>query len=80
MSQNRSNTSLDAIVRMCGELPDWKIAAIERSGASLRDLEVALAWASDESDVMGEARLPLTGKALAVYEILMADEDEEEFD
>ena len=69
------STSFNSITKMCGQLPDWKILAIEKSGASLRDLEVALAWAADESDVMGEARLPLTGTALAVYEILTAGED-----
>lgn len=75
MSTFGANTSIDTITRMCGRLPDWKILAIEKSGASLRDLEVALAWAADESDVMGDARLPLTGTSLAVYEILMAGEE-----
>lgn len=72
--------SFDAITRACGRLPDWKIFEIEKSGASLRDLELALAWAADESDVMGEARLPLTGNALRVYEILMAGEEPEDRD
>lgn len=66
----------DAITRCCGELPAWQIAAIERTGGSYADLEVALAWASGESDVMGEERQPLTGDALRIYEILTADQDE----
>lgn len=78
MSICNSKTSFESIVTLCGQLPDWKILAIEKSGASLRDLEVALAWAADESDVMGDARLPLTGTALAVYEILMAGEEPED--
>jgi hypothetical protein len=65
-----------AILKMCGELADWKIAAIERSRGSLEELEVALAWAAGESDVMGKERHPLAGSALRLYEILMADEDE----
>jgi hypothetical protein len=64
----------DAIVRGCGPLPDWKIASIERTGGSWEDLEIALAFAAGEDDVMGEARLPLTGKAQSIYEILMAGE------
>ena len=70
-----STTSFAAITQACGELPDWKILEIEKAGASLRDLGIALAWAADESDVMGDARIPLSGKAQKVYEILMADEE-----
>ena len=33
------------IRRLCGGIADWKIAAIEQSGASLGDIEAALAWA-----------------------------------
>ena len=75
MSTTSSRTSYESITRLCGELPDWKIVEIERSGASLKDLEIALAWAADESDVMGEARLPLQGTARRVYEILMTGEE-----
>lgn len=76
MSATTSATSFDAIMRLCGQLPDWKIIEIEKSGATLRDLEVALAWAADESDVMGKARIPLGGTAQRVYEILMTGEQD----
>jgi len=38
------------------------------------DLEVALAYLNNMSDVMGEERLPLSGTAAGVYEIITRDE------
>jgi hypothetical protein len=70
----------DAITRRCGHIPDWKIASIEKTGGTFEDLEIALAWAAGESDVMGEERKPLTGPALRLYQILMADQEEWEED
>jgi len=66
----------DVINRRCGTLHPWQIAAIEKTGGSFADLEIALAWAEGENDVMGEERRPLAGQALRIYEILMADRDE----
>jgi hypothetical protein len=44
------------------------------TGATLEELEEAAAWLAGESDVMGEERLPLTGAAAKVYEIIARDE------
>ena len=63
------------VAHMCGDIPDWKIAAIEKSSANAQELALALAWTYGESDVSGEARLPLTGLAAQVYEILVGDEE-----
>lgn len=68
--------TFDAISRSCRDLPDSKIAAIESTGGSFSDLEIALGWATGENDVMGEERLPLAGKALRIYEILISEESE----
>lgn len=76
MTISNPKTSMAAITKICGELPDWKISAIEKSGASLNDLQVALVWAAGEDDVMAESGHKLEGAALTVYEILMADEDD----
>lgn len=64
----------ELIVGITGETSDAKVAAILATRASVEDLEEAVAWASGESDVMGEERLPLSGLASAVYDILTADE------
>ncbi len=61
----------EAILRLCGDLPDWKVVRIEASGASAEDLAVALAFAQgQEAD-----RKPLAGQAAYLYEVLTADED-----
>ncbi len=61
------------IVELVGDIPDAKAMAIIETQGTFQDLEVALAWASGESDVMGEAELPLAGAAAKIYEILTAD-------
>lgn len=63
------------ILEMAGDIEDAKVAAIEASAATREQLEEAVAWASGESDVMGNERLPLSGVAEHLYEILTADED-----
>jgi hypothetical protein len=63
------------VVHMCGDIPDGKVAAIVKSGANAEELELALAWSYGEDDVTGEARLPLTGRAAQLYEILVGDQE-----
>jgi hypothetical protein len=65
----------DDVMHVCGRIPDWKVSRIVASGATPNDLAVAVAWARGESDVMGEERLPLSGRAAVLYEIITADED-----
>ena len=77
MTISNSNASMAAITKICGTLPDWKISAIEKSGASLNDLQIALIWASGDDDIVAESGHKLEGAARTVYEILMADEEEE---
>jgi len=63
------------IQHLCGELPDWKAARILASGATFKDLEVAMTWARGEDDIIGPAKHPLEGHAALLYEIIPADED-----
>lgn len=63
------------ILRVAGDIGDAKVAAIEALGATLEELEKAVAWAVGESDVMGDLRQPLAGRAAVLYDILTADED-----
>jgi len=64
----------DDLVRLVGDLEPARLAAIEALGATIVEVEEAVAYAVGEDDVMGKARLPLIGRAAAVYEILVADE------
>jgi phosphoglycolate phosphatase-like HAD superfamily hydrolase len=63
-----------------GDLDDAKIAAILATEATPEELEEVAAWASGESDVMGELERPLEGVVATVYDILMTGEDLEERD
>jgi phosphoglycolate phosphatase-like HAD superfamily hydrolase len=58
-----------------GDLDDAKIAAILATDATVEELEEAAAWASGESDVMGDLERPLEGVVATVYDILMTDEE-----
>jgi hypothetical protein len=66
------------IHRMFGTIDDHRVLEIIALGPSAADLEVALAYLSDMSDVMGEERQPLAGTAAGVYEIIIRDEALEE--
>jgi hypothetical protein len=65
----------DLVRRRCGDILDWKVDAIVASGATLADLEIALAWLAGADDVMGEARAPLSGAAGRLYDLLAGGED-----
>ena len=60
----------DEIKRLLGDIDDHTIAEIEASGITLSELEEVAAHLADQTDVMGGLRRPLTGAALAVFEIL----------
>ncbi len=71
----KATLTSEDIVRLCGPVPDWKVAKILASNATYDELETAIAWVQGEDDVMGKARVPLTGRAAEIYEIITADED-----
>lgn len=70
--------SYEELVRLVGELEPERIAEIECLQATIAEIEDAVAYAAGEDDVMGEARIPLIGRAAEVYEILVADQELEE--
>lgn len=61
----------------CGDLADWKVAAILATGATARDLAAAAAWVGGQDD-LGQQGAPLEGVAAQVYDILMSDEEYDE--
>ena len=65
--------SVDEVRRLVGDIESIRIDEIVATGATLAEIEVALAWAAGESDVMGEERRPLAGRAAQVYEIIAGD-------
>ena len=71
---NTKTPTRENVVHLLGDVSDHKVVEILKTGATLEDLEEAAAWLAGESDVMGEERLPLTGAAAKVYEIIARDE------
>lgn len=71
--------SYEELVRLVGELEPVRLAEIEQLHATINEIEEAVAFAAGEDDIMGEARVPLIGRAAEVYDIIMSDEaiDEE---
>ena len=66
--------SAQDIRRIAGDIIDAKVVAILETGITADELEQVVAWAAGESDVLGEAELPLSGRVSQVHEILTADE------
>jgi hypothetical protein len=71
--KDRALTRSD-VAQALGDDEDIAIAAIMALRPTYEEFHIALAWALGESDVMGEERKALDGKAGQIYEILAADE------
>jgi hypothetical protein len=72
--------TLHQIREMVGDNEDDKLEAILATGATLAEIEEALAWAAGESDVMGDLERPLVGRVAGVYEIVVTLESADDRD
>lgn len=72
-----SGLTHDQVVALVGDLEDAKVAEILSTGATLRDLEEAIAFAEAETDVMGEMERRLGEPATHIYRILMTRKETE---
>jgi hypothetical protein len=61
-------------LRLFGDLDDHKTRQIDKLNPTLNELEIAAAYLAGMDDIMGKERLPLTGIAAEVYEIVTRDE------
>jgi hypothetical protein len=68
----------DDVATLVGDIDDASIAAILALRPTTEELEEALAWAAGADDVMGELEIPAAGKAAQIYEILTANEEDDE--
>ncbi|MBB4038463.1 hypothetical protein GGR34_000092 [Microvirga flocculans] len=66
------------LVRLVGDMPDEVLVSILETGASVEDIEAALQRIASADDVMGKMGRPLSGPAVAVYDILLAEEAADE--
>ncbi len=61
--------------RLCGDVLDWKVGAIIASGASISDVELAVARLTGADDILRDRPEPLDGAAAVVYDLLMSGDD-----
>jgi len=64
------------IRRLCGDVPDWKVASIAALLPTQQEVELAAAWA-DRDDEACEERA-IEGKSAQVFDILTAGDDVDE--
>ena len=69
----RRPASLGEIRALVGDIEAAKLEAILATGATPAEVEQALAWAADATDVMGDLRRPLSGPVAAVYDVLSSE-------
>ena len=75
ISMHHQPLTADQIHHTVGEVDELVAARIIATGATLAQLEEALAWARGESDVIGDLQRPSDAMVGAVYDILTAEED-----
>lgn len=63
------------IRRICGDIADWKVAAIAALSPRRGEIETAVAWADQLDETRGQT--PLDGAAARIFDILREGEDEE---
>jgi hypothetical protein len=74
---NSRSTQLgyETVRRVCGDIPDWKVAEILAVGGDLVALEEAVAWAAGDDETTPQRHLAPSSAAARFYEILAADEE-----
>ena len=70
-SKTSGHLTHDAVVERVGDLEDAKVAEILATGATIGELDEAIAWAESESDAMGEMEKRLDERTAQIYRILL---------
>ena len=65
--------TLGEIRALVGDIEAAKLEAILATGATPAEVEQALAWAADATDVMGDLQRPLSGAVAVVYDVLSTE-------
>ena len=72
--------TLDDARRLLGDTDEGKIAEILAVQPTIWELEEAAIWHRGDGDVLGKAGRALSGKAARIFEILSADDYDDERD
>jgi hypothetical protein len=75
--QNDTPVKLEDIKELVGEIDEVGAAAIIATGATRAELERAVYYARGYGDIVDRSGHPLVGAAAQIYEILVADEEED---
>ena len=76
--QTRPVAGSDALRRLVGDIEEAKASEILSLEPSEAELEQALVWAAGNGDFRGKEGHPLDGKAARIFDILTADEGDEQ--
>jgi predicted phosphoribosyltransferase len=77
-SSPQSRIDAAQIRSIAGDIDEAKISEILRLKPNAAEIQEAVRWALGDGDILGKRGHVLDGKAAAIYDILTADEDEEE--
>ena len=73
--QDQARIEAEDVRRLCGDVVDWKVGAIIASGATINDVELAMARLTGADDILRYQPEPLDGRAAIVYDLLVGGED-----
>jgi hypothetical protein len=77
-SKKSPTATAEEVERILGDVNAHKVVEILALKPTVAELEQATLWKTGQDDVLASARLKLTGKAAQIYDILSADEEEDE--
>jgi hypothetical protein len=73
-SAGQAKLTHEQVTGVVGRIDDVRAAEIIATGATIEELEEAVAWAASESDVMGDLRLHASPVVAKVYDLLTVEE------
>ena len=68
----------DELLRIVGDIDERKALDILALSPTVAEIEEAAVWATGDGDILAKTGHPLTGISAEIFEILTADEEEEE--
>ena len=74
-SETPTQVQAEDVRRVCGDVLDWKVGAIVASGASISEVELAVARLTGDDDILRDRHEPLVGAAAVVYDLLISGDD-----
>jgi hypothetical protein len=77
-SRKAGGATASDLRRLWGDIASAKVQAILTIRPSVADVEEARAWCEGDGDLLAKTGHSLTGKAALVFDVLSADQDDED--